>query len=98
MCCREHTRCWHVGDGAGGQPTGVDRPGGGQEEAQTLQQVPDPGAGERVPLQRLCLEAEALGVSAKPQPLGASGENMVPEQADEEQKEQPTPGGPANAE
>ena len=70
---------------------GVDRPGDSAKEAQTLLQVPDTGAREGVSLQRLRLEAEALGAGAQPEPDRASGEDMVPESAHEEQEEQPTP-------
>ena len=36
----------------------------GEEEAEAVFQVPNTGAGEGVPLQRLRVQAEALGVGA----------------------------------
>lgn len=73
----------------------MDGAGGAEEKAQALQQIPDLGAGKGVPVQCLRLEAETMGVSEKLEPVRAPGKNMVPEQADEEQKEQSTPSGPA---
>ena len=65
----------------------MDRPGYGAKEAQTLLQIPDTGAGEGVPLQRLRLEAEEMGAGEEPQPDGTAGEDLVPEPEDEEQEE-----------
>lgn len=92
-CCRRSARRGHDGHGGRLQPPGVDRASGGAQETQTLQQVPDPGAGEGVPLQRLRLQAEAMGAGAEPQLVRAAGENMVSEQENEKQKEQSETGG-----
>lgn len=69
------------------ESTGVDGPGDRPQEAQTVLQVPDAGAGEGVPLQRVRLQAEALGTGAQSEPHRTPGQNMVPKQADEEQEE-----------
>ena len=67
----------------------MDGPGDGAEEAEALLQVPDAGAGEGVPVQRLRVQTETLGTGAKFELDGAPGENLVPEPAHEEQEEQP---------
>lgn len=71
------------------EPTGVDWTGHGPEKAQALFQIPDPGAGEGVPLQRLRLKAEEVGAGAKPQPYRTAGQNMVPEPQNEKQEKLP---------
>jgi len=70
----------------------VDGPGDGAEEKETVLQVPDAGAGKGVPVQRLCVQAEALGAGTEPGAIRAPSENMVPEQTHEEQEEQPAAG------
>ena len=77
----------------GSEPAGVDRPGDGAEEAEALLQVPDAGTGERVSVQRLRVQAEALGAGAQPQPDRTPSQNLVPEPAHEEQEEQPAAAG-----
>lgn len=72
----------------------MDRSSDRPKETQTLLQVPNFGAREGVSFQRLRLQAEAVGVGKEPQPDGASGKNMVPEPADEEQEKLPEAGGP----
>lgn len=69
------------------QPTGMDRSGDGAEEAQTIFEVSDARTRERVPLQRVRQQTEALGARAQPQPHRATGEDLVPESADEEQED-----------
>lgn len=59
------------------------------EEKETVLQVPDARTRERVPVQCLRLETEEVGTCSKPEPQRASGEDLVPEQANEEQEEQP---------
>ena len=59
------------------------------EKEEALLQIPDPGARKRISLQRLRVQAEALGAGPKPEPDGAPDQNLVPEPADEEQEEQP---------
>lgn len=77
-----------VGGGGGRlrllEPTGLDRPGDGAQKAQTLFQIPDPRAGERVFVQRLRVKAEAVGASEESQSDREAGEDMVPEQTNEE--------------
>lgn len=76
------------------QPAGVGGTSHREEEAQALLQVPDPRAGEGVPLQRIRVQAEALGARQKPEPDGEASEDMVPEQTDEEQEELPKTSSP----
>lgn len=66
------------------QPSGMDGTGDRPEETQTVLEIPNAGAGKGVPLQRVRLQAEAMGAGQKPEPHGAPGEDMVPEQAHEE--------------
>lgn len=79
----------------GRESTRVDGPGDRAQEAQTVLEIPDTGAGERVPLQRVRLQTEALGVGAQSEPHRTPGQNMVPESADEEQEELAETGCPA---
>lgn len=66
----------------------MDWAGDRSQETQAVLKVPDARTGERVPLQRLRLEAEALGVGEEFKFNRKAGENMVPEQKNEEQEEQ----------
>ena len=77
----------------GTESAGMDGTGDCSQEAETLLQVPDAGAGKRVFVQRLRVEAEALGIGAQSQPDGTSSQDLVPESADEEQEEQPEAAG-----
>jgi hypothetical protein len=77
------------------QPAGVDGPGDRPEEAQALLQVPDARAGEGVPVQRLRVQAEAVGTGQEPEPDRAAGQDLVPESTDEEQEELAAAGGAA---
>lgn len=79
----------------GWEPPGMDRSGDGEEETQTVLEVPDAGTGERVSVQCVRFETEALGAGEKSESDGAAGEDLVPEQADEEQKKLPETGGAA---
>ena len=58
----------------------LDRPRDCAQEAEALLQVPDPRAGEGVPVQRVREQAEAMGASEEPQPHREANQNMVPEQ------------------
>lgn len=58
----------------------------GTKEAEALHQVPDDGAGERVPQQLLHHATEALGDLVQAAALRAAGQGMVPEPQDEEEK------------
>lgn len=69
------------------QPAGVDWPGDRPQETQAVLQVPNPRAGEGVPLQRVRLQAEEVGAREEPEPHGATSQDLVPEPADEEQEE-----------
>jgi hypothetical protein len=71
------------------ESAGMDGPSDGAQEAETLLEIPDAGAGKGVPVQRLRFQAETLGAGAQSQPDGASSQDLVPEPADEEQEEQP---------
>jgi len=62
------------------------------QEEKTLLQVPDAGAGEGVSVQRVRVQTEAMGAGPEPGAVRTPGENMVPEQAHEEQEEQPAAG------
>lgn len=55
-------------------PARVDWPGVRPEKAEALLQVPDLGAGEGVPLQCLCVQAEALGAGQESSADRAAGE------------------------
>lgn len=65
----------------------MDGAGDGAQETQTLLQIPDTGTGEGVPLQRVRVETKAVGIGAQFKSNRATGENLVPESADEEQEE-----------
>lgn len=78
-------RCW--GRMRLNQPLGMGRLRHRPEEAQTLLKIPNPRIGKGIPIQRIRLEAKTLGTSEKLEPDRAPSEDMVPEQADEEQKE-----------
>ena len=67
----------------------MDRSGDSSQETQALHQIPDLGAGEGVPLQRLRLKAKTMGVGAEFKPHRATSKDMVPKSADEEQEEHP---------
>lgn len=71
----------------------MDRPGVCPQEAETVLQTPDAGAGERVPLQRLRVEAEAVGAGEESDAHRAAGEDLVSEPTDEEQEEHPATSG-----
>lgn len=75
------------------QSAGVDWSGDGAQETQTLLEIPDARTGEGVPVQRVRVETEAVGAGAEPEPDRATGEDLVPEQTDEEQEEQPEAAG-----
>lgn len=70
----------------------MDGSGNRAQEEKTLLEVPNIGAGEGVSVQRVRVQAEALGAGQEPGAVRTSGENMVPEQAHEEQEEQPAAG------
>lgn len=70
----------------------MDGPGDRAEEEETVLEIPDAGTGKRVPVQRVRVQAEAMGAGAELGAVRAPGENMVPEQAHEEQEEQPATG------
>lgn len=74
------------------EPVGMDGPGDRAEEEETILKIPDAGAGKRVPVQRVRVQAEAMGAGAELGIVRAPGENMVPEQAHEKQEEQPATG------
>lgn len=57
------------------EPPRVDRTGDRAEETQALLQVPDARAREGVPVQRVRVEAEAMGAGAQPEPDRAAGED-----------------------
>lgn len=65
----------------------MDRSGVRPQETETLLQTPDTRAGERIPLQRLRFETEALGTGQESDVDGTAGEDLVPEPAHEEQEE-----------
>ena len=67
----------------------MDGTSDGAEEAEALFQVPDAGTGERILVQRVRVQAEALGIGAQFEPDGTTSQNLVPESAHEEQEEQP---------
>lgn len=48
----------------GHHPPGMDGHHDGEEEAEAVLQVPNPGTGEGVSLQRLRVQTEALGIGA----------------------------------
>lgn len=50
------------------QPAGVDRQRDGTEEAKTVLEVPDARVGERVPIQCLRFQAEAVGTGPEFEP------------------------------
>jgi len=70
----------------------VDRSGDRAQEEKTLFEVPNVRAGERVSVQRVRVQAEALGAGPEPGAVRTPGKNMVPEQTHEEQEEQPATG------
>lgn len=70
------------------QSSGVDRPGDGAEETQALLEVPDPRARKGVPLQRLRVEAKAMGARAQSESHRAPSQDLVSKSSDEEQEEQ----------
>lgn len=80
------------------EPAGLDRPSDGAQKTQTLLQVPNPRTRERVPLQRLRVEAKEVGVGAESEPDREASEDMVPEQTNEEQEELAAAGGAGGAE
>lgn len=68
----------------------VDGPGDGAEETQALFQVPNPRAGEGVSLQRVRVEAKAVGARAQSKSDRAASEDLVSKSSYEEQEEQST--------
>lgn len=62
----------------------MDRPGDGAEETQALFEVSDSRARERVSLQRLCVEAEAMGACAQFKSNRAPGQDLVSKSSNEE--------------
>lgn len=62
----------------------MDGPGDGAEETQALLEVSDSRAGEGVSLQRLRLEAEAMGACAQLKSDRAPGQDLVSKPPDEE--------------
>lgn len=71
----------------------LDRTSDCAQKTQTVLQVPDPRTRERVPVQRLRIKTETMGVSAESQLNRTPGQNMVPEQTYEKQEEFTTAGG-----
>lgn len=78
-----------------GKPARMDGSSDGEEKTQALLEVPDARAGEGVPLQRVRVETEEVGAGAEPEPDREAGEDLVPEQTDEEQEELAETGGAA---
>lgn len=66
----------------------MDRNSYRSKETEAIFQIPDTGAGKRVPLQRLRLETETVGISPEFESDWTSSENMVPESQNEEQEDQ----------
>uniref|UniRef100_A0A8C9MQJ3 Homeobox C11 n=1 Tax=Serinus canaria TaxID=9135 RepID=A0A8C9MQJ3_SERCA len=62
-----------------------------EEEALPLLQIPDPGAGARILLQRLHHQGEAAAALAPAQPQRPPGQDLVPESPHEGEKAQPGP-------
>lgn len=58
------------------------------KETQALLEISNAGAGERVPLQRLRIQAETVGIGQESKPDWTTGKNMVPKQKNEEQEKQ----------
>lgn len=59
------------------QSAGVDGAGDGAQEEKTVLKIPNAGAGEGVPVQRLRLQTEALGVGPQLKPHRATGMSVV---------------------
>lgn len=66
------------------QPSGMDGPSDGPEEAQTLFKIPDFRIGERIPVQRLRVQTKKVGTRAQFESDGAASEDLVSESKDEE--------------
>lgn len=65
---------------------GMDLESIGEEKAQALHQIPNARTRKGISLQRLRLQAETVGIGAKFEFNGASGENLVPKSANEREK------------
>lgn len=61
----------------------MDRSSDGTKETQAVLQVPDARARKGVPVQRVRVEAEAMGARAQPKSNRATGEDLVPESKNE---------------
>lgn len=66
-------RCWRGGLLYADQSARVDGPGDGAQEEKTVLEIPNAGAGEGVPVQRIRVQAEALGVGPQLKPHRATG-------------------------
>lgn len=75
---RRWSRLWFL------KPPRLDWPSDGAQKTQALLQVPNAGAGKRVPIQRLRVKAETMGARAKSKPYRETSQNMVPEPKNEE--------------